>query len=179
MEEIEVSVEGQQETINHHAQHAKEDWMLLAALISAVLAVAAATCGLYASHYANEAMLEQMHATDHWGYYQAKGIKAVMTEMHSDLLEANNRAAPDALKETLARYKKEQDEIKEQATEEENKSQFFMHQHETLAKSVTAFQIAIAITAMAAITKRKHFLYMTLVLAVGGLYFAAQAFLFN
>ena len=177
MEELEVSVEDQQEAINHHAEHSKESWLLFAALISAVLAVAAATCGLYAAHYANEAMLEQMHATDHWGFYQAKGIKAVITEMHSDLLEKNKAGAADALKEKLARYKKEQEEIKEQATEEENKSQYFMHQHETLAKSVTAFQIAIAITAMAAITKRHHFLYMTLLLSLGGLYFAAVAFL--
>jgi len=177
MEELEISTEDQQEAISHHAEHSSERWLLYCALISAILAVAAATSGLYAAHYANEAMLEQMHASDHWGYYQAKGIKAQLTEMHSDLLEANNKSAPDVLKEKLERYKKEQEEIKTQATEEEAKSQYFMHEHETLAKSVTAFQIAIAITAMSAITRRKHFLLMTLFLVVCGSYFMASAFL--
>ena len=177
MEEIEVSVEDQQEAINHHAEHGKESWLLYCALISAVLAVAAATCGLYASHYANEAMLEQMKATDNWGYYQAKGIKAELAKMHSDLLEASKRQAPAELKDNLARYKKEQDDSHDKATEESKQSEYFMQQHETLAKSVTAFQIAIAITAMSAITRRKHFLYMTLALVAGGLYFATLAFL--
>lgn len=42
--------------------------------------------------------------------------------------------------------------------------------------SCHAFQIAIAITAMAAICRRKHFLIFTLFLSVFGLYFMAVTF---
>ena len=31
-----------------------------------------------AGHHSNEAMIEQIQASDHWGYYQAKGIKAAV-----------------------------------------------------------------------------------------------------
>ena len=171
MEELEISLEDQMETIHHHAEHTQERWLLWCALISAVLAVSAAISGLYASHYANEAMLEQMHATDHWGYYQAKGIKAMITEMRSET------APSAALKEKLEAYKKEQERIREQASEEELQVQILMHKHELLAKAVTAFQVAIAVTAMSAITRRKHFLWLTFILALLGIFFSTGAVL--
>ena len=176
MEEVEVSVEHQHEAVHHHAEHSDEKWLLYSALISSCLAVAAAICGLHASHSANNAMLSQMHATDHWGYYQAKGIKASIAEMRADLLEADKYPGPQALTDKLDRYKKEQQEIKDEATSEESKSQFFMEKYEILAEAVTSFQVAITITAISAITRRKHFLLLTFALAIIGLYFMALAF---
>ncbi len=170
MEEIEVSTETQMEEIHHHAEHSGERWLLYCALISAFLAVGGAITGLYAAHYANEAMLEQMHASDHWGYYQAKGIKAAIIESR---LEGT---ATPALQDKLDRYKKEQEEIKTEATQEETASRYFMHQHEVLARAITAFQVSIAITAISAITRRKHFLILTFILATLGCIFSAQAF---
>ena len=177
MESVEVSVEDQHETIHHHAEHSTERWLLYSALISSFLAVAAAICGLHASHSANKAMIAQMHASDQWGYYQAKGVKANITEMHSDILETNHQPIPQELKDKLEHYKKEQQDIKVQATEDEKKSEYFMDKYETLATAVTAFQIAITVTATSAITKRKHFLLFTLALALGGAYYMAVAFL--
>jgi hypothetical protein len=176
MEEIEIGTEQQQEDIKHHAEESNEKWLLHCALLSAVLAVAAAVTGLYSAGFANEAMIEQMHASDHWGYYQAKGIKAQLTEMHSDLLESQGKQAPEALKQKLDVYHKEQQEIKDQATEEESKSSVFLQKHESLAKAVTAYQIAIAVTAMAAICRRKQFLIFTLLLSIIGTYFMVAAF---
>jgi hypothetical protein len=176
MEEIEISTEQQQEAIHHHAEHSGESWLLWCALISAVLAVAAAVSGLYSSHYANEAMIEQMHASDHWGYYQAKGVKAMLTEMHNDFLQSLGKPESEVLKQKIEGYHKEQQEIKDKATEEGEKSASFLHQHERLAKAVTAFQISIAITAMAAICRRKHFLIFTLLLSIAGTFFMVTAF---
>ena len=177
MEEVEVSTEHAQEAIHHHAEHSTERWLLYSALISSCLAVAAAICGLHASHSANKAMIAQMHASDQWGYYQAKGVKANITEMHGDILETNHQPVPKELKDKLERYKKEQQDIKEKATEDEKQSEFFMGKYETLASAVTAFQIAITVTAMSAITKRKHLLFFTLFLALAGIYYMAVAFL--
>ena len=177
MEELEISMDEQHEAIHEHAEKSGERWMLYSALIAALLAVAAAVSGLYSSHYANEAMLEQMSATDQWSYYQAKGIKAALTELRADMLESAHQPVPAAVTEKIERYGKEQQAIKEQATEEEHHAEHFMHRHELLAKAVTAFQIAIAITAISAITRRRRFLIMSLVLALGGIEFMVQAFL--
>ena len=173
MEEVEVSIEHQHEAIHHHAEQSGEKWLLYSALISSFLAVGAAICGLHASHSANNAMIAQMHATDQWGYYQAKGIKALVTEMHGDLLESEHHPIPQQLKDKLEKYKKEQQDIKEQAVAEEEHSRYFLEKYETLAEAVTAFQIAITITAISAITRRKQFLLLTFALAVIGLYFMA------
>ncbi len=45
------------------------------ALSTAILAVVAAVSALFAGHAANEAVLEQIEASDKWNFYQAKSIK--------------------------------------------------------------------------------------------------------
>ena len=53
---------------------------MMVALTAALLSVLAAITALFASHYANEAMIEQIQASDQWSFYQAKGIKSVVLE---------------------------------------------------------------------------------------------------
>jgi len=53
-----------------------------------MLAVLAAVSALMAGYHANEAMLEQMKATDDWAFYQAKGIKANLLQTKMELLTA-------------------------------------------------------------------------------------------
>src|SRR6478672_9322706 len=82
--EIEVPIEKIQEDINHaahHADSASAKMMNRAALLSAFLAVFAAISALFAGHYANEAMIEQIQSSDQWSYYQAKGIKLSLAEL--------------------------------------------------------------------------------------------------
>jgi len=172
MEELEVPLDEQHEAINRRAEHAEERWLLWCALIAAVLAVAAAISGLYSSHFANEAMLEQMQASDLWSYYQAKGIKSIVTELRGELLASSEKPVPAAITQNVERYKKEQQEIKEQAEEKTRRAALFMQRHESLARAVTAFQISIAVTAMSAISRRRHFLLLTLALVLGGIGFS-------
>src|ERR1039458_3836715 len=80
MEEIESPVEHLSEELHHAAEHAKENWLKLSALLSALLAVLAAISGMQAGHEVNQAMIEQIRASDAWGYYQAKGIKNMIVE---------------------------------------------------------------------------------------------------
>lgn len=83
-----------EEASEERAEHGPR-WVSWCAVISAVLAVAAAVAGLYSGHFANEAMLERIQASDQWGYYQAKGVKAAISELaHHD--------------DTLSRYRQEQ-----------------------------------------------------------------------
>jgi hypothetical protein len=45
-------------------------------LSTAILAVSAAIAGLLSGQHVNEAMMNQMKASDQWNYYQAKSIKS-------------------------------------------------------------------------------------------------------
>ncbi|MBC7740841.1 MAG: DUF4337 domain-containing protein [Bdellovibrionaceae bacterium] len=158
MDEIEVPLEQSQEHINHAALHAdskNQSMMSMAAVLSAFLAVAAAISALFSGHYANEAMIEQIRASDQWAYYQAKGIKAGLVQMHYEL------SPSEKLKQKIEVYKEEQEKINEKANVLEESSRHHLHLHESLAASVTLFQVAIALTAIAVLTRRKHFLWVS------------------
>ena len=70
----------------------------------------AAVTALLAGHHANEAMVEQIHASDLWSYYQAKGIKSAVVSSRIELLKAMGKGAPAKDEEKIAKYKEEQDE---------------------------------------------------------------------
>jgi hypothetical protein len=176
-EEIEVPTEHLHETMHeaahghgggHESSESTPGWISQVALSAAVLAVAAAVAALLAGHHANEAMLEQMQATDHWAYYQAKGIKASLVESRMDLRGALGKEATEDDRKKIERYKEEQKEIEEKAHEKEHSSEHHMSRHVVFARSVTAFQVAIALSAISVLSKKKLVWFAGLALGVIG-----------
>src|SRR4051812_35336188 len=113
-EEIEVPTEHLHEEIHHAAEHGGGRWIGGGALSTAILAVFAAVAALLAGKFANEAMIDQLHASDQWAYYQAKGIKALIIESKTNPSEADKQRAE--------RYAHEQEEIKKTADEKQSSS---------------------------------------------------------
>src|SRR6266404_4293662 len=111
MEEAEIPLEHLQEEIHHHAEHGGAPWLSWVALSTAILAGLAASAGLLSGHHVNEAMMNQIEASDQWGYYQAKSIKASVLEAKMTL--ASSTTAQD--KEKAEKYQEEQAEIKREA----------------------------------------------------------------
>lgn len=176
MDEIEVPLEQSQEAIHeahHHADAAHKSMMSIAAVLSAFLAVAAAVSALFAGHFANEAMIGQIKASDQWAYYQAKGIKANIVQMQNDMNPSEQLAAK------IEGYKAEQEKIKDKATELEQESEHHLHLHESLASSVTLFQVAIALTAIAVLTRKKPILFISLGFGIMGLAWMIKTFLMH
>ncbi len=181
MEEIEVPLEQVQEHI-HHAAHesghdAKENWISKVALISALVAVVAAIAALLAGHHSNEAMITQIKASDSWSFYQAKGVKAAVLQTKIQIISELGKPTSAKDEEKLNDYKKEQDEISEKAKEFEHESEHHLKIHETMARSVTLFQVAIAISAITVLTRRKKFLFVSLGFSLIGLAIFIQALL--
>lgn len=163
MEEIEVPTEGLQEEINHHAEHSGASWVSGIALTSALLAALAAVTALLSGHHANEAVIEQLHASDSWSYYQAKGIKAAILGAKVGQTEAD--------REKLGEYKKEQEEIKAEAEKKTRESETHLRTHETFASGVTFFQVAISIAAISALTRKKRYWWVSIAFGLAGIYF--------
>jgi len=159
MEDIEVPTEHLHEEINEHAKEGKR-WSLYLAISTAFMAVLAAIAGLMAGHYSNEALIEQIKASDQWAYYQAKGIKAEIA--------AFSTVKDSALTE---KYKTEQKSIKETAQEFQNASRVYLDKHVTLARAVTLFQIAIAISAISILTSKRWLWYFAILISLVGLVF--------
>ncbi|MDB6147502.1 MAG: hypothetical protein JWO45_1166 [Spartobacteria bacterium] len=167
MEEAEVPLEDLHEHVQHTAQHSGERWISWVALSTALLAVVAAISGLLSGKHANEAMMSQIEASDQWAYYQAKGIKASLTEAKMTLSPTVNEE--DRAK--VERYKEEQTEIQNEAKKKESDAKKHLRQHETFAAGVTMFQIAIAIAAISALTKKRQFWLVSLLFGVIGFVF--------
>jgi len=172
MEEAEVPLENVQERIHHSAEHSSERWISWVALSTAILAVLAAIAGLLSGKHANEAMMSQIEASDQWSYYQAKSIKASVLDAKIALASAPNESDS----ENRDRYEKEQEEIKAEAQQKQSEAKSNFHQHEVFARSVTMFQIAIAIAAISALTRRRTFWIVSLVFGIAGCVFLALGF---
>jgi hypothetical protein len=171
MEEAEVPLEHLHEQIKETAEHSGATWISWVALSTAILAVLAAIAGLLSGQYANEAMMNQIEASDQWNYYQAKSIKASVLDAKMSLAGAANEL--DQSKHD--RYEKEQDEIKSEAERKEAAAKSNFHKHEVFARGVTMFQIAIAIAAISALTKKRHFWVVSLLFGLVGCVFLILA----
>jgi len=144
-------------------------WTLYLSLSTAIIAVFAAIASLQSGANSNDAILEkndavlsQSKASDQWAYFQAKGVKASLAHSQAEMLGASNPELSARFRSDAKRYKAEQDEIEKLARELEAKveesnlrSERFLERHHRFAISVTLFQIAIALSAIAALTRRK------------------------
>jgi len=177
MEEIEVPTEHLHEHMEHSAEETKEKWVLGVALSSALLAVFAAVASLMAGHHANEAMIDQIRASDQWSYYQAKGVKAAVLGSKIELLDALHRNISKSDLEKVRQYKEEQDKITEEAKKDQESSEAHLAHHVILARAVTLFQVAIAVGAIAALARRRAFWYVSLGFGAVGVFFFIQGLL--
>lgn len=175
--EIEVPTEHLHETLHETAHREGGGFTMQVALSSALLAVLAAACALFAGAFANEALLARVKASDQWAYYQAKGIKANVLASKLETLQALGRRVADKDQEKLAEYKKEQEDIRAEAEKLERESESALHRHEILARGVTLFQVAIALAAIAVLTKKRPLWLLSILLGLGVAWFLAKGLL--
>jgi hypothetical protein len=175
MEEIEDPTESLHEHIHESAHHAAEEgknkWIVYVALTTAVIAVLSAITSLLAAQHADEAMLTQIHASDQWAYYQAKGIKTEILVSQGKLLQTMGKAVDSADVKKIKENKKIQEETSEKAKEAEAESHLHVAKHDTLARSVTLFQIAIAIGAISILVKKRLYWFISLGFAAFAAFF--------
>src|SRR5437868_15047274 len=108
MEESEVPLEHLHEHVKETAEHSGAAWISWVALSTALLAVLAAIAGLLSGKYVNEAMMNQIEASEQWNYYQATSIKASVLDAKMAL-----SAMPlEKDREKTAKYQEEESEIK-------------------------------------------------------------------
>ena len=174
MEEPEVPTEHLHEEMHEHAGRG-ERWTLGVALSSAILASLAAVSSLNAGHYANEAMIAQIESANQWSYYQAKSIKEAQLRSKMDILEALGKPAVAADQRKFAQYEDDKEKSQKKADSLEHEAKHFLRTHQVLARSVTMFQVAIAVGAISVLTKRRKFWLVSLCFGAVGLVFALQS----
>jgi hypothetical protein len=184
-QELKEKLEEMQEREAHERDRAAP-WTTWLSLSTALIAVLAAIAALESGSYANDATLQkndavlhQSKADDAWAYYQAKGIEAAVYATHAE--EASRPELAARWRAEGEREKTERAEIRRRAEEEEKevaamdaKSEHSLHLHHQFAKSVSLFQIAIALSAIAALTRRKPMWWVSLAVGAAGAAFFAM-----
>ena len=166
-EQPEVETERMHEAIHEELERAGGTMLRRIALTTAVFAALAAIAALEAGDTVNEALVLkteagrlQAQASDQWAYYQAKGIKAAVRAAEASSWTAVGKPAPPTLAADQQRYATEQAEIQREARSVEQErdaksreADALIARHHRFASAVALFQVAIALGAMAALTR--------------------------
>ena len=168
-------------------------WMSWVALATAIMAVLAAITTLYLGKYSSRAILNQGQETSQWAYYQAKSIKSYIYEIQKQKLELDTMAPlakPKAVKDKYAqfianydkqitRYDKEKDEIKATAENLAKSKEEAQARAGNFGYALIFLQIAIMLSSISALTKKKPLFYTGIATVTGWLFFFLDAiFLF-
>jgi hypothetical protein len=164
-------------------------WLLWLSLSTAIIAVLAAIASLESGDHANEAIilkteatLTQSRADDAWGYYQAKSIKQEMLATMSELaprpeLAAAWKARAETEKREKIEKQAEAEKLGKEVAEGDTEARHHLDMHHQFARAVTVFQVAIALAAIAALTRRKFLWWVSLAIGAGGGLFFVLGFL--
>jgi hypothetical protein len=164
-------------------ERAAAPWITWLSLSTAIIAVLAAIAALQSGSHANDAMLEkndavlhQSKADDAWAHYQAKGVEAAVYATQAENaprpeLAARWRAEGEREKTERAEIRHAAEEEEKEVAEMDRRSEHSLHVHHQFATSVTVFQVAIALAAIAALTRRKLMWWVSLAVGATGTVF--------
>ncbi|AXS80918.1 DUF4337 domain-containing protein [Dechloromonas sp. HYN0024] len=155
--------------VEHVAQHGGDNFTSRIAVLTAVLSTVGAIFGYMGGHsqnaallFKNDAAIQKTAASNQWNYYQAKSNKQNLAELSVVLTHGEDQ---EKFKQAIERYKKEKEEIKVEAEKLEaeakasdHHSNQEMHVHERWALATTLIQIAIALSAITLLTRKRWML---------------------
>lgn len=134
------------------------------ATVGAIFAYMGGATQANAGLYKNNAALKKTEASNQWNYFQAKSTKQSLAEVSRDL--TTREAEKEKYQAKIDRYEKEKGEIKiaaekleAEATDWDKKSDEQMHLHHRWAQATTVLQVAIALAAIALLTRKKWLEY--------------------
>jgi len=168
-EEIEIDTDTLRETIDREIERESGGLLRTIALTTALFAALAAIASLEAGGTVNEALALKTEATrlqaeasDQWSYYQAKGLKAAVADAQKNIWIALDKTPPPDLAGSTQRFLDDQKTSREKAEalerERDAKSSgadALMHRHHYFADAVALLQVAIALGAIEALTRRR------------------------
>lgn len=143
-------------------------FMSRVAVTTAVLATMASIATMFSTSHLNQAMLDQIKSADQWSFFQAKGVKLAVLESKMELVGELGKPGTAGDLERAARYKKEQEEIKAEAGKREESAADHRKRHNTLGRASTAYQVAIALSAIAILVRKPVMWWLSIGLGAVG-----------
>ena len=152
--------------LEHAAEHGASDrFSGRIAVTTAILATVGALFALKggetqteAQFAKNDAAIRKTEASNQWSYYQAKNARQNLSELATVLVPVDRQ---ESYRADALRYRQEKGEIQKEAQRLEDESKAFdarsaalLHEHDRWAMATTFLQIAIALSAIALLTRR-------------------------
>ena len=152
------------------ADEKKETWLNYLALTTVIFAVCATLATFKGGSYSTRSVMSQSQSSDEWAFYQAKSIKSYMYQMQKEAFELKFLDLPksttdeviNAYKGKIADYQKkidkyevEKSEIQEKAKKLENVRDDFQKHAQAFGMATIFLQIAILLSSIAALLKKK------------------------
>ena len=172
----------------------KEPWLNYLALTTVVLAVCATLATFKAGGYSTRSVLTQNQASDQWAYFQSKSIKGYLYELQHEKLELELAALKrrssrasfpemerkiDEYGKKIAKYDAEKKAIEAEARRFEAVRDDAKIHSQIFGVAVIFLQIAILLSSIAALMKKKAVWIAGLLSGVAGIgYFLNGFFLF-
>ena len=165
--ELEHAMQGGDGHGNDHGGGMTNQIAMFTAIIATVGAIFAYMGGATQANaglFKNNAAIKKTEASNQWNYFQSKSTKQSLAELARDLSAKEDDKAKYQGK--VDRYEKEKGEIKvvaekleADATAWDRQSDEQMHQHHRWAQATTVLQVAIALAAIALLTRKKWLEY--------------------
>ena len=174
------------------AEEKKEPWLNWLALTTVILAVCATLSTFKGGGYSTRSVMSQTQASDQWAYFQAKSIKGYVYEMQKDKLELEMKASGgkmpavvaadyqkkiDDYGKKIARYETEKAEIQKEAKKYEEIRNDAQKHGQIFGIAVIYLQIAILLSSIAALIKKKPVWLLGLAIGLAGIVYFANGFL--
>lgn len=174
------------------SEEKKETWLNYLALTTVILAVCATLSTFKGGGYSTRSVMSQTQASDQWAFYQAKSVKGYIYEMQKDKLELELKGmgakAPQALLEEyrkkidgygkkIARYDEEKAAIQKEAKRYEQIRDDAQKHSQTFGIAVIFLQIAILLSSIAALIKKKPVWVLGMAVGIVGIVYFADGFL--
>ena len=154
------------------AEEKKEPWLNYLALTTVIFAVCATLSTLKGGGFSTRSVISQAQASDQWAYFQSKSIKGYLYDLQREKLELELKtlksSAPrpvvaeyqtkiDAYKEKTKKYDEEKEEIKKKAEDLEKQRDDAKTHSGAFGLAAMFLQIAILLSSIAALMKKKLF----------------------
>jgi hypothetical protein len=174
------------------AEEPKENWLNYLALTTVILAVCATLSTFKGAGYSTRSVLSQTQAANQWAYYQAKSIKGYLYEIQKESLDLESKKDKIKGSKALAgeyekkiemyaqkinKYDAEKAEISKEAKKLEILRDDAQRHTGIFGLAVIFLQIAILLSSIAALMKKKGVWVVGVATGVVGLVYFANGFL--
>ena len=173
------------------AEEKKEAWLNYLALMTVIFAVCATLSTFKGGGFSTRSVMSQSQASDQWAFYQAKSIKSYMYQMQKEMFEMKlldlPRSTPevtintykekiDEYKKKVEKYELEKTEIQEKAKQLESVRDNSQKHSQAFGMAIIFLQIAILLSSIAGLLKKKMVWYGGIATGVVGLFYFLDGF---